>query len=77
MKVKEESEKSGLKLNIQKTKIMASSPIISSQIDEETIETVREAPPNTTVSLNSQRLREKLPEVTGTSRGNPEFPEVT
>ena len=37
----------------------------------------REAPPNTTVSLNSQRLREKLPEVTGTSRGNPEFPEVT
>ena len=37
----------------------------------------REAPPNTTVSLNSQRLPEKLPEVTGTSRGNPEFPEVT
>ena len=34
-------------------------------------------PPNTTVSLNSQRLPEKLPEVTGTSRGNPEFPEVT
>ena len=30
-----------------------------------------------TVSLNSQRLPEKLPEVTGTSRGNPEFPEVT
>ena len=37
----------------------------------------REAPPNTTVTLNSQRLPEKLPEVTGTSRGNPEFPEVT
>ena len=37
----------------------------------------REAPPNTTVSLNSQRLPEKLPEVTGTSRRNPEFPEVT
>ena len=37
----------------------------------------REAPPNTTVSLKSQRLPEKLPEVTGTSRGNPEFPEVT
>ena len=37
----------------------------------------REAPSNTTVSLNSQRLPEKLPEVTGTSRGNPEFPEVT
>jgi len=42
MKVKEESEKSGLKLNIQKTKIMASSPIISSQIDEETMETVKD-----------------------------------
>ena len=40
MKVKEESEKSGLKLNIQKTKIMASSPITSWQIDGETLETV-------------------------------------
>ena len=40
MKVKEESEKVGLKLNIQKTKIMASSTIISWQIDEETVETV-------------------------------------
>ena len=40
MKVKEESEKSGLKLNIQKTKIMASGPITSWQIDGETIETV-------------------------------------
>ena len=40
MKVKEESEKAGLKLNIQKTKIMASSPIISWQIDGETVETV-------------------------------------
>ena len=38
--VKEESEKAGLKLNIQKTKIMASGPIISWQIDGETIETV-------------------------------------
>ena len=37
MKVKEESEKAGLKLNIQKTKIMASSPITSWQIDEETV----------------------------------------
>ena len=37
MKVKEESEKVGLKLNIQKTKIMASSPITSCQIDEETV----------------------------------------
>ena len=41
MKVKEESEKVGLKLNIQKTKIMASSPIASWQIDGETMETVR------------------------------------
>ena len=40
MKVKEESEKSGLKLNIQKTKIMASGPITSWQIDGETLETV-------------------------------------
>ena len=41
MKVKEESEKVGLKLSIQKTKIMASSPITSWQIDGETVETVR------------------------------------
>ena len=40
MKVKEESEKAVLKLNIQKTKIMASGPITSWQIDEETVETV-------------------------------------
>ena len=40
MKVKEKSEKVGLKLNIQKTKIMASSPITSRQIDGETVETV-------------------------------------
>ena len=40
MKVKEESEKAGLKLNIQKTKIMASGPITSWQIDRETVETV-------------------------------------
>ena len=40
MKVKEESEKVGFKLNIQKTKIMASSPITSRQIDGETVETV-------------------------------------
>ena len=39
MKVKEESEKVGLKLNIEKTKIMASSPIASLQIDGETVET--------------------------------------
>ena len=42
MKVKEESEKVGLKLNIQKTKLMASGPIISWQIDGETMETVRD-----------------------------------
>ena len=42
MKVKEESEKPGLKLSFQKTRIMASGPIISWQIDGETIETVRD-----------------------------------
>ena len=42
MKVKEETEKAGLKLNIQKTKIMASSPVPSWQIDGETMETVRD-----------------------------------
>ena len=42
MKVKEESEKVGLKLNIQKTKIMASCPITSWQIDGETMETMRD-----------------------------------
>ena len=42
MKVKEESGKVGLKLNIQKTKIMTSDPITSWQIDEETMETIRD-----------------------------------
>ena len=42
MKVKEESEKAGLKLNVQKTKIMASGPITSWQIDGEPMETVRD-----------------------------------
>ena len=42
MKVEEENEKVGLKLNIQKTKIMASGPITSWQIDEETMETARD-----------------------------------
>ena len=42
MTVKEESEKTGLKLNIQKMKVMASSPITSWQIDGETMETVRD-----------------------------------
>ena len=40
MRVKEESEKAGLKLNIQKTKIMATGPITSWQVDDETMETV-------------------------------------
>ena len=43
IKVKEESEKAGLKLNVQKTKIMASSPITSRQIEGETMETVRDS----------------------------------
>ena len=42
MKVKEENEKVGLKLNIQKTKTMASGPITAGQIDGETMETVRD-----------------------------------
>ena len=42
MKVKEDSEKAGLKLNIQKTKIMASGPIISWEIGGDTVETVRD-----------------------------------
>ena len=42
MKVKENSEKAGLKLNIQKTKLMVSGPIISWQIDRGTVETVKE-----------------------------------
>ena len=42
MKVKEESEKVGIKLNIQKTKIIASGPITSWQIDEESMETMRD-----------------------------------
>ena len=41
MKVKEESEKAGLKLSMQRTKIMVSSPIISWQMDRETVETVK------------------------------------
>ena len=44
MKVKEESEKSGLKINIQKTKIITSGPITSWQIDGETVETVSDQP---------------------------------
>ena len=58
MKVKEESEKVGLKLNTQKTKIMASSPITSWQIDGETVETVTDFSLGAPKSLHphSQRL---------------------
>ena len=70
MKVKEESEKTGLKLSIQKTKIMVSSPITSWQIDGETMETVRDfilgAPKSLQVVIaamkinNACSLKEKL-----------------
>ena len=62
MKVKEESEKNGLKLNIQKTKIMASSPITSWQIDEETEETVADfifwAPKSLQVVATAMKLKD-------------------
>ena len=62
MKVKEESEKVGLKLNIQKTKIMGSSPITSWQIDRETIETVRDfilgAPKSLQMVIAAMKLKD-------------------
>ena len=62
MKVKEESEKVGLKLNIQKTKIMASSPIISWQIDGETVETVADfilgAPKSLQMVIAAMKLKD-------------------
>ena len=62
MKVKEESEKVGLKLNIQKTKIMASSPITSWQIDGKTIETVRNfifwAPKSLQMVITAMKLKD-------------------
>ena len=62
MKVKEESEKVGLKLNIQKTKIMASSPITSWQIDGETIETVTDfifwAPKSLQMVISAMKLND-------------------
>ena len=62
MKVKEESEKVGLKLNIQKTKIMASSPITSWVIDGETVETVADfifwAPKSVQRVIAAMRLKE-------------------
>ena len=62
MKVKEESEKVGLKLNIQKTKIMASGPIISWQIDGETVETVSDfifwAPKSRQMVIAAMKLKD-------------------
>ena len=62
MKVKEESEKVGLKLNIQKTKIMASGPITSWQIDGETVETVRDlisgAPKSLKMVIAAMKLKD-------------------
>ena len=62
MKVKEESEKVGLKLNVQKTKIMVSSPITSWQIDGETMETVRDFSVWTLKSLQMVTAAMKLKE---------------
>ena len=60
MKVKEESEKVGLKLNIQKTKIMASGPITSWQIDEETVGTdfIFWAPKSLQMVIAAMKLRD-------------------
>ena len=62
MKVKEESEKVGLKLNIQKTKIMASGPITSWQIDRETVETVADfilgAPKSLQMVIAAMKLKD-------------------
>ena len=62
MKVKEESERVGLKLNIQKTKILASSPISSWQIDGETVETVSDfifwAPKSLQMVIAAMKLRD-------------------
>ena len=62
MKMKEESEKVGLKLNIQKTKIMASGPITSWQIDGETVETVADfiwgAPKSLQMVITAMKLKD-------------------
>ena len=64
LKVKEESEKVGLKLNIQKTEIMTSGPITSWQVDRETMETVRDfilgAPKSLQMVTAAMALEEKL-----------------
>ena len=56
--MKEESERVGLKLNIQKTKIMASGPITSWQIDGETVETVTEFPKSLQMVTTAMKLKE-------------------
>ena len=65
MKVKEESKTVGLKLNVQKTKILASSPITSWQIDAETVETVADfifwAPKSLHMVIAAMKLRQLLP----------------
>ena len=62
MKVKEESEKAGLTINIQKTKIMESGPITSWQIDEETVETVSDfiwgAPKSLQIVIAAKKLKD-------------------
>ena len=62
MKVKEESEKVGLKLNIQKTKIVASGPLTSWQIDGETVETVADfifwAPKSLQMAIAAMKLKD-------------------
>ena len=62
MKVKEESEKVGFKLNIQKTKIMASGPITSWQVDGETVETMRDfilgAPKSLQVVTSAMKVKD-------------------
>ena len=59
MKVKEESEKVGLKLNIQKTKIVASGPITSWEIDGETVETVSDfAPKSLQMVIAAMKLKD-------------------
>ena len=64
MKVKEENEKVGLKLNIQKTKIMASSPITSWRIDRETMETEKDfifgAPKSLQMVMAAMKLKDSL-----------------
>ena len=60
MKVKEESEKVGLKLNIQKTKIAASGPITSWQIDRETVETVADFTKSLQMVIAAMKLKRRL-----------------